>query len=79
MNIAPPIVEALEAFLLDAEDDALDLALDLARAANLAPVVLLEKLPTLRGDPARKRQAVTAVRRSYGLPLIPGPPCRSSA
>ncbi len=77
MNIPPPIVEALEAFLLDAEDDALELALDQARAAHLEAVDLLDKLATLRGDPARKRQAVTAVRRRYGLPLIPGPPCRS--
>lgn len=76
-TIPSTVVDALETYVLDREDTALSQALALAEANQVAPVDLLGLITTLRGDAARKRQAITAVRRHYGLPLIPGPPCRS--
>ncbi len=68
---------ALEAYVLDADDTALTQALKQARTDKTGAPALLAEVLTLRGDPVRKRQATHAIRKHYGLPLIPGPPCRS--
>ncbi len=76
-TLPPAVIDAVETYVLDREDAAIQQLLQLAVANNVAAVDLLSFLSTLRGDAARKRQAITAVRRHFGLPLIPGPPCRT--
>tara|TARA_R110000850_G_scaffold70053_22_gene155524 strand:- start:14528 stop:14764 length:237 start_codon:yes stop_codon:yes gene_type:complete len=47
------------------------------RTHSLDVAALLDWLARYPADPARRARTLSRVRGELGLPLIPGPPCRS--
>ena len=78
MNAQDTIIELLENFIEEAENDSLEQALDLVDKTKLDINHLLQHLEEFRGDFPRKRQAINSVRKQLGLSLIPGPVCGRS-
>jgi hypothetical protein len=73
------IVDTLSLYLdEEAGRDALDAACVAAKNTRVDIAALFDWLQRYDADNERKRHAQTALRAALGLPLIPGPPCRSS-
>lgn len=73
------ITEVLRLYLdEEAGRSALDTACSAAAGARLEIAELFDWLQRYDADRERKQRAQAALRHALGLPLIPGPPCRSN-
>lgn len=70
------IADCLDSYVIAGDPAELDQALEQLRRDPPVLSDLLDALDVLRGDAARKARALIAVRRAYGLSVIPGPVCR---
>ena len=72
------LLETLSAFLdEEAGREALDQARTMVQAQAVDIADLLDWVQRYPASPALRAQATTSLRSALGLPLIPGPPCRS--
>ena len=74
----PALVETLSAFL-DEESgrEALEQARVIVKQQAIDIAALFDWVQRYPASAARRAQATTGLRSALGLPLIPGPPCRS--
>ena len=77
-SLPAPLVETLSAFLEEeAGREALEQARVIVRTQAVDIAELLDWVQRYPASPALRAQATTSLRAALGLPLIPGPPCRS--
>lgn len=69
-------LEQLAWFIDEGDEAVLAEAIGLITASGAAPAQVLADVGALRGDPSLKARALTAVRRSLGLALVPGAVCQ---
>ncbi len=69
-------LEQLAWFIDEGDEAVLAEAIAGIAGSGASPARVLAEVGALRGDPAMKARALTAVRRALGLALVPGAVCQ---